>query len=93
MESRLVAGVEPASFDAEIVDGLRIKTVPKFSQDFRMQIGIRNDAGMLYRGIRLDGMGLWVDTLKWFFDHGFTDEIGPDGGTVRGCDAIFSRKR
>ncbi|KUY73366.1 hypothetical protein WI25_11380 [Burkholderia cepacia] len=93
MESRLVANVELASFDSEIVDGLNLKTVAKFTRDYRMQIGIRNDAGDLYRGIRLEGMNLWLDTLQWFFDHGFADEIGPDGGTVRGCDAIFSRKK
>jgi hypothetical protein len=92
MESRLVPGVTVASFDQEIVSGLKIDTVGKWAMYPRMQIAVRNDAGDAYRTIGIDGMGDWLDTLQWFIDRGYTDELGPDGGTWKGCDAVFSRK-
>lgn len=92
MESRLVPSVAVASFDHEIVSGLKIRTVGKWSMYPRMQIAVRNDAGDAYRTIGIDGMGDWVNTLQWFIDRGYTDEIGPDGGTWKGCDAVFGRK-
>ncbi|MEM5388342.1 hypothetical protein VSR68_32960 [Paraburkholderia phymatum] len=92
LESRLVAGVAVASFDHEIVRGLKIATVAEWATYPRMQIALRNEAGDAYRTIGIDGMGEWLDTLQWFLDRGYTDELGPDGGTWKGCDAVFSRK-
>lgn len=93
LASRLVSGVRIAEFDSEIVSGLKTNTVDKWSQYPRMQIAIRNEAGDAYRTIGVDGMGEWIDTLQWFLDQGYRDELGPDGGTWKGCDAVFSKPR
>jgi hypothetical protein len=49
----------------------------------RMQIAVRNEAGEACRTIGVDGMGGWLDILKWFLDRDYTDEIGPEGGIGR----------
>jgi hypothetical protein len=91
MESRFVPGPAVASFDVEIVKGLKISTVSRWSRPPSMQIGLRNESGEVYRTIGIDDMNDWIDSLQWFLDHGFIDEIGPHGDTWRGCDALFRR--
>ncbi|HEX7912500.1 MAG TPA: hypothetical protein VF534_31035 [Paraburkholderia sp.] len=92
LSSRLVPGVHVASFDADLVRGLRLNTVDKWLEYPRMQIAIRNETGDAYRTIGADSMGEWINTIQWFLAQGYTDELGPDGGTWKGCDAVFSRK-
>lgn len=91
--SRLVRGTAIAGFDHEIVDGLKTNTVERWPWPPRMQIAIRNEAGEAYRTIGVDDMDGWLSTLQWFLDRGYTDELGPHGGTWKGCDAVFSRPR
>ena len=86
-------GVRIAAFDNDIVSGLKTNTVDRWSRYPRMQIGIRNEDGDAYRCIGVDGMGDWISKLQWFLDRGFTDELGPGGGTWKGCNAVFSKPR
>jgi hypothetical protein len=91
MESRLVPGPAVASFDLEIAKTLKISTVSRWTRPPRMQIGLRNESGEVYRTIGIDDMRDWIDSLQWFLDHGFIDVIGPHGDAWRGCDALFRR--
>lgn len=93
LSSRLVRDTGIAAFDHEIVDGLKTNTVDRWPWPPRMQIAVRNEAGEAYRTIGVDDMGAWISTLQWFLDRGYTDELGPYGGTWKGCDAVFTRPR
>ncbi|MDN7430552.1 hypothetical protein [Burkholderia sp. AU45388] len=89
------AQFEPPEFDAELVKCLglaHVDTLREFRRCApRFVIGVRTDAGDLYR---LIGAYITPDARQvanWFLDNGFTDEIGMDAVVIEGCDHIFRR--
>ncbi|TES82287.1 hypothetical protein E2P84_03850 [Burkholderia cepacia] len=89
------AQFEPPEFDAELVECLglaHVDTLREFRRCApRFVIGVRNDAGDLYRRIGAYIVPDARQVTNWFLDAGFTDEIGAAQVTVEGCDHIFRR--
>ena len=90
MKTILIAGVTPATFDAEVMaalagfDGMG-------SGGHAMRIGIRNEAGVIYREIVTVGLGGLMDTVGRLQRLGLVDELADETSMRENCDAIFRR--
>ncbi|KVN57499.1 hypothetical protein WT14_22810 [Burkholderia stagnalis] len=85
----------PSEFDAQLIECLDIGH-PESTSDFRRSrprfvIGIRNEAGAIYRRIGMYSMGDVFSLNNWFLENGFADEIGMQPITIEGCDHVFRR--
>ncbi|ALX45777.1 hypothetical protein WT60_24535 [Burkholderia sp. MSMB617WGS] len=89
------AQFEPPIFDAELVECLGIAhadTPREFRRCApRFVIGVRNEAGAIYRRIGAYTIHDARDVRNWFLDNGFTDEIGMAHIAVEDCDHVFRR--
>lgn len=87
--------VGPAEFDTELVECLGIAHAERFDKFRRSQprfvIGVRNEAGAIYRRYGMYSTGDVFRLNDWFQENGFVDEIGIKPVTIDGCDHIFSR--
>ena len=87
-----VPGKAIAAFDAEVLRTLRLKdSTGKAVSAERMTIGIRNEAGDIYRCIGITGLTLLLNTIDKLAGLGFVDELKDATDSKQGCDAIFSR--
>lgn len=92
LKTALLPGKTVAAFDADIVAALKLKTAdPKAISQERMQLGIRNEAGDIYRAIGVTGMTAWMGAIESMLSLGFADELADAINPKHGCDAIFSR--
>ena len=55
-----------------------------------MRIGIRNEAGAIYRTVQTSGLGDFMGCIGALLGLGLTDELADSAGTREGMDAIFS---
>lgn len=88
MQTKLIEGKSLRANDAEI-----LAAVTKEARDGggnTMVIGIRNEAGQIYRGIQTVGMGEFMAVVGALVDLGLTDELANAFSMREGCDAIFS---
>ncbi|WP_454774902.1 hypothetical protein [Janthinobacterium tructae] len=89
----LVVGKKVANFDADIFKLINAEqgTMAQV-RDERMQFGIRNEDGDIYRAIGITGPGVFLQTIQNLVDFGLVDELQHQNGTREGYDAIFSRR-
>jgi hypothetical protein len=55
----------------------------------KMVIGIRNEAGDIYRVIGASNLNSYMNAVEELFDLELVDELAEQEGTTLGCDAIF----
>lgn len=88
MQTKLIEGVSLRSNDDKV-----LAAANKGARDGggnTMVIGVRNEAGQIYRGIETVGMGEFMAVVGALHDLGLTDELADAFDMREGCDAIFS---
>ncbi len=83
--------MKPSKFDKDIIGNLLLNvSTPDIVRQEKMLIGIRNEAGEIYRLIGATKINSFMNAVEELFDLGLVDELQDTDGTQDGCDAIFS---
>ena len=91
MKTTLLEGKTPAKFDKHIIGNLLLNVAtPDEVRKEKMLIGVRNEAGDIYRLIGATKVNSFMNAVEELFDLGLVDELQDTEGTQDGCDAIFS---
>lgn len=93
MKTALVPGKKPAHFDKHIIGNLllTVASVDDVRQE-KMLIGVRNEAGEIYRLIGATKVNSFMNAVEELQDLGLADELEQTEGPKDGCDAIFSEQ-
>lgn len=91
MKTSLIEGKKPAHFDKHIIGNLLLDVAPlaEVKQE-KMLIGVRNEAGEIYRLIGATKLNSFMNAVEELFDLGLVDELQDIEEPKEGCDAIFS---
>jgi hypothetical protein len=89
--THLVDQKEIAEFDSEITEkfDMAVGSIDDVRAE-RMQIGIRNSKGEIYRAIGITGLGEFMSLVQHLADIGLVDELEAATKARGGYDAIFS---
>lgn len=91
MKTSLIAGKDIPKFDKDIVGNILLNTA---GEDVVRQelliIGIRNDAGEIYRIIGATKSNSYMNAVEELLELELVNEIGDEEGQKEGCDAIFA---
>ena len=91
MKTTLLEGKTPAKFDKHIIGNLLLnQSTPDAVRQEKLIIGVRNEAGEIYRLIGATKHSSFMNAIEELFDLGLTDELQHTDSTLDGCDAIFS---
>lgn len=91
MKTTLLEGKNPAHFDKHIIGNLLLNaSTPELVRQEKLIIGIRNEAGEIYRLIGATKHNSFMNAIEELFDLGLVDELQDSDSTQDGCDAIFS---
>ncbi len=90
MKTSLLEGKKPAKFDKHIIGNLLLNVAtPDEVRQEKMQIGVRNEDGEIYRLIGATKINSFMNAVEELFDLGLVDELQDTEETREGCDAIF----
>jgi hypothetical protein len=85
-----IEGKKAADFDKLIMGNLLLTVAePAEVKKQKMVIGIRNEAGDIYRLIGASNLNSYMNAVEELFDLELVDELAEQEGTTLGCDAIF----
>lgn len=87
MKTKLFEGKVPHPNDAAILAALERSA--RDGGGNTMIIGIRNEDGDIYRGVKTVGMGEFMAAISALVDLGMKDELANAFEMKEGCDAIF----
>ena len=89
--THLVELKEIAEFDREITEkfDMAVGAMEDVRAE-RMQVGIRNSKGEIYRAVGITGLGEFLSFVGHFSDLGLVDELAVATRARGGYDAIFS---
>ena len=91
MKTALLEGKKPAHFDKHIIGNLLLDVAsPDEVRAEDMLIGVRNEAGEIYRLIGATKLNSFMNAVEELFDLGLVDELEDTEEPKDGCDAIFS---
>lgn len=91
MKTAIIEGKKAAEFDKLIIGNLLLThTTADVVKKEKMIIGIRNEAGDIYRLIGATKLNSFMNAVEELFDLELVDELQEVEGTRHGCDAIFS---
>ena len=91
MKTSLLDGFTPAKFDKHIIGNLLLNVdTPDEVRKEKMLIGVRNEAGEIYRLIGATKINSFMNAVEELIDLGLVNELEDTEGTQDGCDAIFS---
>ncbi|TFW33793.1 hypothetical protein [Massilia horti] len=91
MKTALLEGKKPAKFDKHIIGNLLLDAAPADEvREEKMLIGVRNEAGEIYRLIGASKLNSFMNAVEELFDLGLVDELQHIEEPKEGCDAIFS---
>lgn len=91
MKTALLEGKKPAHFDKHIIGNLLLDVAsPDEVREEQMLIGVRNEAGDIYRLIGATKLNSFMNAVEELFDLGLVDELQDTEEPKEGCDAIFS---
>ncbi len=93
MKTSLIEGKKPAHFDKHIIGNLLLDVAPlaEVKQE-KMLIGVRNEAGEIYRLIGAMKVNNFMNAVEELIDLGLVDELQDTEEPKDGCDAIFSEE-
>jgi hypothetical protein len=90
LKTSLLDGKKPAKFDKHIIGNLLLNVAtPDEVRQEKMQIGVRNEDGEIYRLIGATKVNSFMNAVEELFDLGLVDELQDIEETREGCDAIF----
>ena len=91
MKTFLIEGKKPAHFDKHIIGNILLDVAPldEVRQE-AMLIGVRNEAGEIYRLIGATKLNSFMNASEELLDLGLVDELQDLEEQKEGCDAIFS---
>lgn len=91
MKTSLIEGKKPAHFDKHIIGNilLDVASLDEVKQE-AMLIGVRNEAGEIYRLIGATKLNSFMNATEELLDLGLVDELQDLEEQKEGCDAIFS---
>ncbi|MFN3791890.1 hypothetical protein [Massilia sp.] len=91
MKTSLIEGKKPAHFDKHIIGNILLDVAPldEVRQE-AMLIGVRNEAGEIYRLIGATKLNSFMNATEELLDLGLVDELQDLEEQKEGCDAIFS---
>ncbi|BDT61402.1 MAG: hypothetical protein ACRYF7_21925 [Janthinobacterium lividum] len=91
MKTSLIEGKKPAHFDKHIIGNILLDVAPldEVRQE-AMLIGVRNEAGEIYRLIGATKLNSFMNASEELLDLGLVDELEDREEQKEGCDAIFS---
>jgi hypothetical protein len=93
LKTTLLEGKKPAKFDKHIIGNLLLNVAtPDEVRQEKLLIGIRNEAGEIYRLIGATKHNSFMNAIEELFDLGLVDELQDTDATQDGCDAIFSEQ-
>ena len=90
MKTSLIEGKKPAHFDKHIIGNILLDVAPLAEvRDEPMLIGVRNEAGEIYRLIGASKLNSFMNASEELLDLGLEDELQDTEEQKEGCDAIF----
>ncbi|MGG7606931.1 hypothetical protein [Massilia sp. BKSP1R2A-1] len=90
MKTSLIEGKKPAHFDKHIIGNLLLDVAPLDEvKEEPMLIGVRNEAGEIYRLIGATKLNSFMNAVEELADLGLEDELENTEEQKEGCDAIF----
>ncbi|WP_394778378.1 hypothetical protein [Undibacterium sp.] len=91
MKTALIAGKAVAKIDKQIIGNLLLDQASvEQVRDEQMIIGIRNEAGDIYRLIGAAKLNSYMNAVEELMDLEMVDELEKLEEPREGCDAIFS---
>lgn len=88
--SHRVEGTNVAEYDSEITDKFQMKAgTSRDVRNARMQIGLRNSDGKIYREVGITGLSEFLGIVQHLQDIGLVDELAAASGPRGGYDAVF----
>jgi hypothetical protein len=91
LKTTLLEGKKPAHFDKHIIGNLLLNVAtPDEVRQEKMLIGVRNEAGEIYRLIGATKVNSYMNAVEELEDLGLVDELKDTEAPEEGCDAIFS---
>jgi hypothetical protein len=91
VKTALLEGKQPAHFDKHIIGNILLDVAtPDEVREEQMLIGVRNEAGDIYRLIGATKLNSFMNAVEELFDLGLVDELQDTEEPKDGCDAIFS---
>lgn len=91
MRTKLLDGAAPRANDQQILAAIEAETASEFGGGgVDYIIGIRNEAGAIYRGVAAEGFGEYVGICERLKTFGLKDEIPGEAPPREGCDSIFA---
>lgn len=91
MKTALLDGKTPANFDKQIIGNLLLDVASSdLVRQEKMLIGVRNEAGDIYRLIGATKVNSYMNAVEELEDLGLVDELKDTEAPQDGCDAIFS---
>lgn len=92
LKTALIEGKKIPKIDRDIISNLLLNhTTLDVVKEEKMIIGVRNDAGEIYRLIGATKLNSFMNAVEELFDLEMIDELQDVEGTRHGCDAIFSQ--
>ena len=91
MKTALLDGKTPAKIDKQIIGNLLLDVASSDEvRKEKMLIGVRNEAGEIYRLIGATKANSFMNAVEELEDLGLVDELKTTEAPEDGCDAIFS---
>jgi hypothetical protein len=91
MKTALLEGKKPAHFDKHIIGNILLDEAPANEvREEKMLIGVRNEAGDIYRLIGATKVNSFMNAVEELIDLGLADELEDTEEPKDGYDAIFS---
>lgn len=92
MKTTLLDGITPAKFDKHIIGNLLLNVdTPEQVRKEKMLIGVRNEAGEVYRLIGATKVNSFNNASEELEDLGLVDELKETEAPQDGFDAIFKQ--
>jgi hypothetical protein len=90
MKTSQLDGIKAPGFDKQIIGNLLLNVdTPDAVRKEKMIIGVRNDAGDIYRLIGATKLNSYMNAIEELADLGLVDELQDTDGPQDGYDAIF----
>jgi hypothetical protein len=90
LKTSLIEGKKPAHFDKHIIGNILLDVAPLDEvKEESMIIGVRNEAGEIYRLIGATKLNSFMNAVEELLDLGLEDELQDTEEQKEGCDAIF----
>jgi len=91
LKTTLLEGKTPSKFDKHIIGNLLLNAANEEEvRKEKMLIGVRNEAGDIYRLIGATKVNSFMNAVEELFDLGLVDELQNTEEPKEGYDAIFS---